>query len=111
MARGYDLIGSKGKAVAIVEVRDEDAEAGLEKAIAERLMKSNKHIVSVLKKESAREGEFRMREYSRLYARGPILTTANRLPSRRLSSRPISIAALSLVIRLLSRTFIPQNVS
>lgn len=64
MARAYDIIGSKGKAVAIVEVRDEDAEAGLEKAIAERLMKSNKHIVSVLKKESAREGEFRMREYS-----------------------------------------------
>lgn len=64
MARGYDVIGSKGKAIAIIEVRDEDAEAGLDKAIAERIMKSNKHIVSVLKKESAREGEFRMREYS-----------------------------------------------
>jgi tRNA (guanine37-N1)-methyltransferase len=64
MARGYDVIGSKGKAIAIIEVRDGDAEAGLDKAIAERVMKSNKHIVSVLKKESAREGEFRMREYS-----------------------------------------------
>jgi tRNA (guanine37-N1)-methyltransferase len=64
MARGYDVIGSKGKAIAIIEVRDEDAEAGLEKALAERIMKKNKHIVSVLKKESAREGEFRIREYS-----------------------------------------------
>jgi len=64
MAHGYDLIGSKGKAVAIIEVSDKDAEAGLDRAIAERIMKSNKHIVSVLKKESAREGEFRIREYS-----------------------------------------------
>jgi tRNA (guanine37-N1)-methyltransferase len=64
MARGYDVIGSKGKAIAIIEVRDDDAEAGLEKALAERIMKRNKHIVSVLKKESAREGEFRIREYS-----------------------------------------------
>ena len=64
MARGYDVIGSKGKAVAIIEVRDEDVGAGAEKELAKAIMARNKHIVSVLKKESAREGEFRIREYS-----------------------------------------------
>lgn len=64
MARGFDVIGSKGKAVAIIEVRDEDAHAGAEKELAKSIMSRNKHIVSVLKKESAREGEFRVREYS-----------------------------------------------
>jgi tRNA (guanine37-N1)-methyltransferase len=64
MARGYDVIGSKDKAVAIIEVRDEDADAGVEKEFANGIMSRNKHVVSVLKKESAREGEFRIREYS-----------------------------------------------
>lgn len=64
MARGYDVIGSKDKAIAIIEVRDEDADADTEKDFAEGIMARNRHIVSVLKKESAREGEFRIREYS-----------------------------------------------
>ena len=64
MAHGYDVIGSKDKAIAIIEVREEDAHAGAEKELANAIMARNKHIVSVLKKESAREGEFRVREYS-----------------------------------------------
>jgi tRNA (guanine37-N1)-methyltransferase len=64
MAHGYDVIGSKDKAIAIIEVRDEDARAGVEKERASAIMSRNRHIVSVLKKESAREGEFRVREYS-----------------------------------------------
>jgi len=64
MARGYDVIGSKDKAVAIIEVRDKDAGAGVEKDLAKFIMSRNRHIVSVLKKESARKGEFRIREYS-----------------------------------------------
>jgi tRNA (guanine37-N1)-methyltransferase len=64
MARGYDVIGSKDKAVAIIEVRDKDADVSVEKEFAKSIMTRNQHVVSVLKKESAREGEFRIREYS-----------------------------------------------
>lgn len=55
---GFDLIGSREKAVAIVEIQ----EGVDEKAIAEDIMKKNKNVKSVLKKVSRRKGEFRLRE-------------------------------------------------
>ncbi|MEM7821844.1 MAG: class I SAM-dependent methyltransferase family protein [Candidatus Aenigmatarchaeota archaeon] len=56
--RSFDLIGSKEKAVAIVEIKEGD-----EKALAEEIMKRNKNVKSVLKKVSGRKGELRLREY------------------------------------------------
>jgi tRNA (guanine37-N1)-methyltransferase len=55
----FDIIGSKEKAVAIVEI----PEGFDEKKIAENIMKKNKNVKSVLKKLSARKGELRLREY------------------------------------------------
>jgi tRNA (guanine37-N1)-methyltransferase len=55
----FDLIGSKEKAVAIVEI----PEGVDEKAVAEEIMKKNKNVKSVLKKVSERKGELRLREY------------------------------------------------
>ncbi|UCD44801.1 MAG: class I SAM-dependent methyltransferase family protein [Candidatus Bathyarchaeota archaeon] len=58
--RSFDVVGSKQKAVAILEFPE-----GLEghrKLIAEAIMRMQKNIVSVLAKASAREGEFRTRE-------------------------------------------------
>jgi len=58
--RSFDVIGSKQKAVALVEFPE-----GLEghrKLIAEAIMRVQRNIVSVLAKSSAREGEFRTRE-------------------------------------------------
>jgi tRNA (guanine37-N1)-methyltransferase len=54
-----DIIGSKEKAVAIIEI----PEGVDEKAIAEEIMKRNKNVKSVLKKVSERKGKFRLREY------------------------------------------------
>ncbi len=57
----YEIIGSKEKAVAIVEIPN-----GLkkkEKVIAAEIMKRHKHVVSVLKKTSERKGEYRIRKY------------------------------------------------
>ena len=67
MTRSYDVIGSREKSVAIVEIADEDA--GKEKEIAEKIMADNKSVKSVLKKESVREGDYRTRKY-RLIAGG-----------------------------------------
>jgi tRNA (guanine37-N1)-methyltransferase len=61
MARSYDIVGSREKSVAIVEIGDD--EAGKEKDIAEKIMADNKSVKSVLKKESAREGDYRTRKY------------------------------------------------
>jgi tRNA (guanine37-N1)-methyltransferase len=55
---GFDLIGSREKAVAIVEV----PKGKNEKKIAEEIMKRNKNVKSVLKKISKRGGKFRLRE-------------------------------------------------
>lgn len=55
----FDSIGSKEKAVAIVEI----PEGVDEKVVAEDIMKKNKNIKSVLKKVSERKGELRLREY------------------------------------------------
>ncbi len=59
MIKSFDVIGSKEKAVAIVEI----PEGMSEKAIAEEVMKFQKSVKSVLCKTSERKGEFRNREY------------------------------------------------
>ena len=55
----FDVIGSKEKAIAIIESSTNKKE----KEIAKKIMKQHKNIVSVLKKTSKRKGEFRKREY------------------------------------------------
>jgi tRNA (guanine37-N1)-methyltransferase len=57
----FDIIGSRGEAVAIIEIPDELKE--YEKIIAEGLMKVHKNVKSVLGKESERYGELRLRDY------------------------------------------------
>lgn len=61
MPRSFDVIGSKEKAVAIVEIPEELESK--EKMIAEGIMQSQKSVKSVLKKSSERKGELRLREY------------------------------------------------
>jgi tRNA (guanine37-N1)-methyltransferase len=56
----YDIIGSREKAVAIVEIPEKLEPK--EKLIAKALMKSNKNVKSVLKKISERKGKSRLRE-------------------------------------------------
>ena len=57
--RSFDIIGSKQKAVAIVEFAEELEE--YESIVAEAIMKLHKNVASVLAKESARIGEYRTR--------------------------------------------------
>ena len=57
----YDIIGSREKAVAIVEIPDELKNK--EKEIAKEILKEHKNVKSVLKKTSERKGVFRTREY------------------------------------------------
>lgn len=64
MSRSYDIIGSREKSVAIVEIADD--EVSREKEIAEKIMVDNKSVKSVLKKESGREGDYRTRRYKLL---------------------------------------------
>ena len=52
----FDIIGSREKTVAIVEISDELIEK--EKEIAKEIMKRHKNVKSVLKKVSERKGEF-----------------------------------------------------
>jgi tRNA (guanine37-N1)-methyltransferase len=61
MSRSFDVLGSKEKAVAIVEIHDEEKDR--EKEIAEEITKKQKSVKSVLKKESMREGDYRTRKY------------------------------------------------
>ena len=57
----FEVIGSKGKSVAIVEIPEElKSKEGL---IAEAIMKMQKSVKSVLKKVSGRKGDFRLREF------------------------------------------------
>ncbi len=60
MSKSFDVLGSKEKAVAIVEIREGEDE----EEIADYIMDKNNNIKSVLKKESKRTGEFRTREYT-----------------------------------------------
>jgi len=62
MSKSFDIIGSKEKSVAIVEISE--GESDREKEIAKKIMKENKSVKSVLKKESHREGDYRTRRYA-----------------------------------------------
>ena len=66
--KSFDLYGSKHKAVAIVEIPDELRD--VEQEIGKALMRVNKNVSSVLAKESARTGDYRIREL-RLIAGDP----------------------------------------
>ncbi len=58
----YDVVGSRGGAVAIVEF-PEGAPDHVKLAVAEAIMRINKHVRVVLEKASERKGVFRLREY------------------------------------------------
>ena len=58
----FDIIGSKEKAVAIIELPDSLLEK--KKIIAEALMKNHRNVKSVLLKASARSGIYRTREFA-----------------------------------------------
>lgn len=60
VTKSFDIYGSKQKAVAVVEIPDELRD--VEREIAEALMRVNKNVSSVLAKESARTGDYRIRE-------------------------------------------------
>jgi tRNA (guanine37-N1)-methyltransferase len=66
--RSFDIIGSKQKAVAIIELQERLTEH--EDAIAAAIMSVHKNVTSVLVKESERTGEYRTREL-RLVAGDP----------------------------------------
>jgi tRNA (guanine37-N1)-methyltransferase len=68
VTRSFDIIGSKRKAVAIIEL-PERLEA-YEQEIAEAIMRVHRNVSSVLSKESERLGEFRTRNL-RLVAGDP----------------------------------------
>lgn len=61
MSKSFDIIGSKEKAVAIVEISEDEKDR--EGEIAEDIIKKHKSVKSVLKKESGREGDYRTRRY------------------------------------------------
>jgi tRNA (guanine37-N1)-methyltransferase len=58
LPRSFDIIGSRGKAVAIVKIKKELNSK--DKLIAEAIMKLNKNVKSVLKKLSGRMGKYRL---------------------------------------------------
>lgn len=68
MPRSFDVIGSKQKAVAIIDLTEELK--GVEHQIAAAIMRVHKNVASVLAKESERVGVFRTREL-RLVAGDP----------------------------------------
>ena len=57
----FDIIGSRDRAVAIIEVPEELRKK--EKIIGEALLRVHKNVVSVLAKSSERRGKFRLRDY------------------------------------------------
>src|SRR3989344_7926868 len=56
----FDIIGSKEKAVAIIELNNKITKK--RKVIAQALMQQHKNVTSVLMKESARTGKYRIRK-------------------------------------------------
>tara|TARA_B100001971_G_C18255530_1_gene581761 strand:+ start:822 stop:1682 length:861 start_codon:yes stop_codon:yes gene_type:complete len=68
MTKSFDIYGSKRKAVAVIEISDELRD--VEKQIAEAIMRVHRNVSSVLAKESARTGDYRIREL-RLIAGNP----------------------------------------
>jgi tRNA (guanine37-N1)-methyltransferase len=63
--RSFDVIGSKGRSVAIVEVPE--GLSGFEVELAKAIMRVHRNVVSVLSKGSERTGEFRTREMRIIY--------------------------------------------
>jgi tRNA (guanine37-N1)-methyltransferase len=59
--RSFDVIGSKNRAVAIIEFPPELED--YDEHVAQTIMKIQRNVVSVLGKGSARRGDFRIREY------------------------------------------------
>jgi len=59
--RSFDIVGSKGKAVAILEIKDELKSK--EKVIGEAILQLHKSVKSVLKKASERKGVFRLKAF------------------------------------------------
>lgn len=59
--RSFEVIGSREKAVAIVEIPDEAENRARE--FAAEIMNRNKNVKTVLRKASERRGEYRIREY------------------------------------------------
>jgi len=57
----FDIIGSREKAVAIIEIPDELKKK--EEVIGKTILKVHKNVKSVLKKSSGRKGIFRLRKY------------------------------------------------
>ena len=64
MISSYDIIGSKEKAVAIIEIPDELKKK--EMNIAKKILSEHKNIKTVLKKLSERTGVYRTRKYKYL---------------------------------------------
>jgi len=64
LRHSYDIIGSKQKSVAIIEVPE--PLKNYEVDIAKAIMRIHKNVVSVLAKESKRDGEFRTRDFKLL---------------------------------------------
>jgi tRNA (guanine37-N1)-methyltransferase len=60
----FDVIGSRGKAVAVVEIPEELKSK--DKLIAETIMEMNKNVKSVLKKVSKRKDVYRLYDYELL---------------------------------------------
>jgi tRNA (guanine37-N1)-methyltransferase len=63
--RSFDVLGSKGRSVAIVEVPD--GLSGFEVELAKAIMRVHRNVVSVLSKGSERTGKFRTREMRIIY--------------------------------------------
>ena len=59
--RSFDVIGSKNRAVSIIELSPELKD--YDEHVAQAIMKIQRNVVSVLGKGSARSGDFRTREY------------------------------------------------
>jgi len=64
MPSSYDVIGSREKAVAIIEIPENLQKK--EKEIANQILLRHKNVKSVLKKLSERKGTFRIKEYKLL---------------------------------------------
>ena len=63
--RSFDVIGSRGRSVAIVEVPEELSQYEVE--LAKAIMRVHRNVVIVLSKGSERTGEFRVREMRIIY--------------------------------------------
>src|SRR5512138_1223903 len=60
VSRSFDVIGSKGRAVAVIEVPEELEPYG--RQIGEALIRVQRNVKSVLSKGTERMGEFRVRD-------------------------------------------------